>query len=417
MHIRIGLLLILLGFALSAQVGGAPAAAQSAASAALQNEAMEIDQNASEEPDEGFWDGMVSSILDFFGDDSEDEEERRQDRSPNMREAVNAENTPTRAVSDPADDGRTHELAVRAADTAPSQPGRRLNLRRVHVSADNVTPSHVYQATRDLVSEIVILRQAMNVTEVPGEITLQQHQAPIHAYAKCLEVLGKAARVQRRLGMIPVDVKHIPVKVIDQSDVHNCVQTVIKELRRIKRQMVIKTEIQPAPLVGGKAPSLIYEKLMSSSLLLDGLVGRSTTPKDLYLHVLRVQGDMELIADALGVPLEVDAPVVTGGKEPTAVAQQVIRATSKMINLQSKLGMEASSVPAFSLEQVTAADVYDATNFLLAETVRIKTHLNIRLPSSEGREAGDKTTADVFSQVLLVIKNLSIMSMAADEAG
>ena len=256
MHVRIGLLLILLGFALSAQVGGAPAAAQSAASAALQNEAMEIDQNASEEPDEGFWDGMVSSILDFFGDDSEDEEERRQgqDRSPNMRGAVNAENTPTRAVSDTADDGRTHELAVRAADTAPSQPGRRLNLRRVHVSADNITPSHVYQATRDLVSEIVILRQAMNVTEVPGEITLQQHQAPIHAYAKCLEVLGKAARVQRRLGMIPVDVKHIPVKVIDQSDVHNCVQTVIKELRRIKRQMVIKTEIQPAPLVGGKAP-------------------------------------------------------------------------------------------------------------------------------------------------------------------
>ena len=141
------------------------------------------------------------------------------------------------------------------------------------------------------------------------------------------------------------------------------------------------------------------------------------TPNDVYMHVMRVHDEMELIAAELEIPLDVEVPDVKGGKEPVAVAQQIVRAAYKIIHLQSKLGMEASNVPLVTLENVNSADVYDATNFLLAEIARIKVHLNVGLQSGQRRTIRNKTTADVFAQVLLVIRNLDIMSRAADSLG
>ena len=98
------------------------------------------------------------------------------------------------------------------------------------------------------------------------------------------------------------------------------------------------------------------------------------------------------------------------------VAQQVLRATYKVINLQSGLGMDPSDLPHPTLVRVTPAEVLDATNILLAEMVRVKTHLNIRLPPAKRRESRDKISSDVFAQVLLVVRNLDIMTRAVGHA-
>ena len=276
-----------------------------------------------------------------------------------------------------------------------------------------VTLSHVYQATLDLIAEIEILRQATGVADNPGEADLREDRAPIHAYSKSLEVMEKTARIQRRLGMIPVEAGQIPVKKITPQDVYRNVQAIIEELRRVKRQLVIKDEIQPAPFAGGKTPSLLYKNLGDASFRLDGLVGRPTTSSDVYVHVLQVHDEMELIAAKLGVVLESDPPIVEGRKEPKEVAQQILRATYKVINLQSRLGMDASGVPNSTLVQVTPAEVFDSTNILLAEMVRVRVHLNIRLPRAKRRESRYKQPKDTFARVLLVIKNLDALTKAA----
>ena len=280
----------------------------------------------------------------------------------------------------------------------------------------DVTLSHVYQATMDLIAEIEILRQATGVADEPGEAEPQEDQAPIHAYSKSLEVMEKTARVQRRLGMIPVEVGYIPIKNITPKDMYRNVQAIIEELRRVKRQLVIKIEIQPAPFAGGKTPSLVYKSLGDASFLLDGLVGRSTTSNDVYVRVLQVHDEMAPIAARLGVALESEPPVVEGSRESKEVAQQILRATYKVINLQSRLGVDASGVPNMALADVTPSEVFDATNRLLAELVRVKVHLNIQSPRPERPESRNKQPANVFAQVLLVIKNLDIMTKAAGNA-
>ena len=282
-------------------------------------------------------------------------------------------------------------------------------------SRDRITPSHVYQATQNLIAEIQVLRDAMGIMDYPPEAEPQEDRAPVHVYAKSLEVMKKISRAQRRLGMRPGRVGQIPVKEIVPGDVLGSVETLIRELHRTKAQLVIEDEINPTPFEGGKTPSAVYKALGDASFLLDGLVGRPIAPTDVFANVVHIQGEMELIAAKLKAELELNPPVVEGRKRPQDVAQQVLRATFKTINLETRLGMDASGVPNLTLVRVTPAEVYEATNVLLAEMVRIKAHLGINLPREETTDARNKTPSDVFAQVLLVIRNLDILAKAADE--
>ena len=279
---------------------------------------------------------------------------------------------------------------------------------------NDITPSHVYQATSDLISEIDILRDAMGVTAYPIEAEPQDDRAPIHVYAKSLEVLEKISASQKRLGMAPARIGQIPVKNIVAKDVFKSVQICIAEVRRIKTQLVIEDAIRPAPLEGGKTPSLVYQHLGDASFLMDGLVGHPTDPNDVHTHLVYLHDEMELIAAKLKVALGLEPPMVDGRKRMKEVAQQVLRATFKVINLQTRLGMDASGVPQLTLVRVSPAQVFEATNILLAEMVRIKAHLGIDLPRTVHAPSRNKKPRDVFAQTLLLIKNLDALAKAAD---
>ena len=288
---------------------------------------------------------------------------------------------------------------------------------RAPIEGSNVSPSHVYQATLDMISEITVLREAMGVADYPGEAEPQEDRAPVHAYAKSLEVMKKVARVQRRLGMRPVRVRQIPVKQIVPKDVLGSVTTITAQLRRVKNQLVIDDKIQAASFEGAKTPSMVYKNLGDASFLLDGLVGRPLSPNDVFGNVIEIHDELELIAAKLKVALALEPPIVEGRKRPGDVAQQVLRATYKVINLQTRLGMDASGVPNLTLVRVTPAEVYEATNILLAELSRIKTKLNIKLPRTPRPPPRNKKPTDVFAQVLLIIGNLDRLAKAAASGG
>ena len=281
------------------------------------------------------------------------------------------------------------------------------------VSTDRITPSHVFRATQDLLAEIEIVREELGIYDYPAEAELQEDRAPVHAYAKTLEVMWKLTDIQRRFGVPPAEVGQIPVKVITAGDVYRSVNLIIDQVRQIKMSMVITSEIQPAELQGGKTASQVYQNLADASSLLDGLRGRPLTPTDVFGNVVAILDDMELIAAKLKVPLQLEPAPVNGRKRFTDVAQQVLRATYKVINLQTRLGMDASAVPTLTLVRVTSAEVYDATSMLMAEMNRIKVHLGINLPRQTRSNARNKRPEDVFAQVMLIIQNLDTMTDAA----
>ena len=277
----------------------------------------------------------------------------------------------------------------------------------------NVTPSHVFQATLDLIAAIETLREGMAVVDYPGEAEPQEGRAPVHAYVKASEVLEKVARIQNRLGIEAVAPGFIPVKQIVPADVLGQVHGALEEVRKIKSQLFIEEVIEPAPFVNGKTPSLVYKNLGDASLLLDALVERPITPSDVFGRLEYVYDDMELIAANLKVSLNRELPAVDGGKSLKDVARLILRASYKIIDLENRLGMDASSVQQVAIERVTPADNFEGTNILLAEMNRIKVHLNIdRLPEPRPVPR-DKKPTDTFAQVARILRNLDILAEVA----
>lgn len=376
--------------------------------------------------------GIFSSIIEFFRGEAPETPSEREEEAPS-----NAQAGPER---NPApDDARELELQAEPLRTADPETRQSPDEEEMQERApppehadrheqDPTPPSgreeaegevsadHVYQATLDLLREIDVLREAQGVAGDPGEPETRADRTSLDTYIESQEVMEKTARVQRRLGMIPVEVAPVPVKEITPLDLHRNVRAIIEEVRRVKRQLVVRAEIQPAPLSDGVSPALTYRNLEYASSRLDGLVGRSTTSNDVYMHVLRVHDEMALIGAHLGVALESESPAVGGNREPREVAEQVLRAVYKTINLQFRLGMEASSVPNVEFEDVTPADVFDAINVLLGELVRIKVYMDIQsLPA--GREHSQKKqSSDAFAEVLLVLENLEAVTKAAHDA-
>ena len=275
------------------------------------------------------------------------------------------------------------------------------------------TPSEVSRAVHDLIAEVSILRDELGVSDYPPQAELQEERTPVHVYAKTLEVLSKVIRTQRRFGVPEAQTRQIPFKEVNSGDVLANVEYITDEIRKIKTQMVIEREIEPAVLVGGMSPSFVYKNLADASFLLDGLRGRPLTPDDVYRNCTSILDEMELIATPIGVSLDLELPEVGEEKRPKEVAQQVLRATYKVINLQTALGMDASGVPSLTLVRVTPSEVFDSTNMLLAEMARIKFHLGVDEQRAERPEPSGKRPSDSFALVLGIIKNLDRMSAAA----
>ena len=280
--------------------------------------------------------------------------------------------------------------------------------------ARGLTSGHVFQASQDVISEIELLREELGVYDFPVEAEAIEGRSPVHAYVKALELLTKVSKVQLRFGIPVAEVRHVPFKEIRPGDVVAILDEVLAELRAIKAEMVIDRQIEPATLTQGATLSMVYKELADASGLLDGLLGQPLTPDDVYLSCLFILDELDLVASKLGVSLEDVPPTVEGPKTPTEVAQQLLRATYKVVALQTRLGMEPSGVPDLTMVRVTPAENYGATSLLLAEIARIKLHLEIDTLREGRTEPTGRRPEDVFALVLLLIQNVDGLAGEVD---
>ena len=414
-----------------------PVTAESAAEEATSVQRVDAEDTVPEEKPQRAWGGIFSSIIEFFGGEtSETSVEAERESHPEAGPAPAPERDTDREqvpddTPEPEPNPEPNGMAGPAGEKIPDKKGtEERDGAAGHEDQDGVEPPPVpeedeaqgdvgidqaYRVSVHLLAEIEILRAAQGISDDPGEPGLRENETLLRAYIKSREAMEKTARVQRRLGMIPVEAAPIPVRNIVPKDIHHNVQAIMGEVRRVKRQLVITEETQSAPLAEGATPALVYRNLEYASFLLDGLVGRPTTSNDVYMHVMQVKDEMAPIAAHLGVILEVEPPAVEGKREPKEVAEQVLRAVYKTIHLQFRLGMDASSVPDVDLVQVTPADVFNATNTLLAELMRIKVHMDIQSPPAERRHSRKKQSSDTFAEILLVLRHLDAITKAGDD--
>ena len=308
-----------------------------------------------------------------------------------------------------------HEPAVAEAPAAQPPPPAPAPPVEMPARIEGATLGDVHRAVRGLVADIRVLREEVGADDAPPAPEPADGRGPVHLYVKTLEVWTKVAQAQRRQGVAAGAVGRVPPRAVDAADVLVNVEHLRNELGRVKTQMGIVRSPEPAPLEAASTPPAVYRDLAEASLLLDALRGGPLGPDELYRHAGAVLDEAALIAAALGASGTAAPPAAQGPKQPGDVAQLLLRAAYKMVNLQTRLQMDAAPVPAARPDRASPAQSHDALTVLLAELVRIKHHLAIEAaPEARPEPPGeDRRWADVFAQVRRIVAAIDRLSAAA----
>jgi len=281
--------------------------------------------------------------------------------------------------------------------------------------AEAAAPDGLVMAAAMVRQEIELLRRELGVNDFPPRAELHSDRRSVHVYVKSQEVMSKLAAVQRRLGVAESAMRGLPLAGLSSDDALLAVQDILDGIRTIKTQMVIESGVEAEAAATPRTLSAAYRNLADSSTMLDGLVGRGLGPGSVFQGLQLVAEDLNLIAAKLQVTLDANAPPVDESRESVDVAQQALRAAYKIVLLQTRLGMDASAVPTLTMVRVTPAEAYDLIGILRAELARIKWHLGVNVAVSESMEpAPGRELAEVFAQMLLVVRNLDLLAAGAE---
>ena len=274
--------------------------------------------------------------------------------------------------------------------------------------------AQVARAVEDLVAEIALLREAPgDGAPVPDAEPLED-RAPVHLYVKTLEVLAKVTHAQRRLGVPAGPAMRIPFRPIDAPDVLRLVEHALGEVRRVKAHVGVERGIAPAAPGLAGAPPALHRRLAHASHLLDALRGGPLTSADVHRHALGALDEVALVAERFGVAVAREPPPAQAETTPVEVAQQLLRAAFKTVNLQRRLDMDASRAPAVYLERADPARNYDLVNGLLAELARIKWHLGIdAAPPERPAPPPGAGAEEAFAVARSIVAHLDRLSEAA----
>ncbi len=261
-----------------------------------------------------------------------------------------------------------------------------------------ITPSHVFQLTEEIFLLGKQIRNHAGIStswRVPG---VQSGKMPIHVYGKGIEVAEKVARIQQESGLIPMAVQAIPLRKVTPAEVFGAMVKIREGLQQVAEKRNITASIDTVPLVPGKTPSDVYSNVWRTSYLLDALAG-PLNPSKVFRNVKVIQEEIKQIAARLQKSTAVTEVSRIDGKRPEDVNIVAFRALYRVALLQRKLGMKVLDAPRFPSGKITPSDVYDSTNLIKAELVRIKVDQGVTTPQAEVPEESGKTPSDVYQQM------------------
>ena len=324
-----------------------------------------------------------------------------------LRKQAGPEASPPEAA--PPDTAQAPETEASPPPALPGAAPERL---------EGATLADVHRAVEGLVADILLLRAASGADDAPPEAPLLEDRAPVHVYVKTLEVWGRVAEAQRRLELPAGAVGRIPPEPVDAPGLLGAVEHVRAALAAVAAHAGVEPGAVPAAAEPGAAPtpSALYRRLAHASGLLDALAGGPLSSGDVHRQALAALGEVAAIAGALGVTLDPEPLPVKGPKRPLDVAQQLLRALYKAVNLQARLHMDASRVPGLSLERASPPGNHDLLNLLRAELARIAWHLGVAGAPPERPAPAEGAGADAaFAAAQAIVRTLDRLAEAAPE--
>ncbi|MEH6445225.1 MAG: hypothetical protein V7784_15125 [Oceanospirillaceae bacterium] len=247
-----------------------------------------------------------------------------------------------------------------------------------------ITPTDVYQQVEVVISEIAALKKHSKINEksrIPG---IQVGKAPLHSYAKALELLEKIQRYQVQHQLTPLKLPELPSITVKPTDVMVILKFAGQELERIHKKLNVNVQGEEiATQTTSKTPSDVYEAIWQASYMMDSLVS-PIKPADVLRNISMIEQALIQIAKSKRKTLKFPRALSYTTKKPVDVSIQLYKLLYTIARLERQLEIKPLIVPTFPAGKIKPEDAYDVTGNVLADLTRIAVKLNIpavkRLP-------------------------------------
>lgn len=266
--------------------------------------------------------------------------------------------------------------------------------------ASEITPSHVYQRSEQLLLAVQQIRSAEKITAKAKVPSVQIDKSPLQVYVKSLEVRTKVAYLQRKYKLQPLPAVDIPLRNIAPKEVYQSLAQLQFALQPIQQRLGVET-LPQVPFIKGKTPANVYENLWKVSYSLDELVG-SISPNLVYQNMLYALEDTRAIAQKLNVGLISKGRKITENVNPISPNIEGFKNLYRLARIERKLKLKAVKIRPFPSGEISPSDVYDTTNNILAELVRLKVAQGITEQHSTIELPQNKRPADVLEKMRLL---------------
>ncbi|CAK0748589.1 conserved hypothetical protein [Gammaproteobacteria bacterium] len=284
----------------------------------------------------------------------------------------------------------------------------------IPAGADEITPSHTFQAADNINAELAAIHEANSsqpVTDEGAPVLTQRY--PRHVFQKAREVLIKTELLRSLNGLSENSVPVFPVTEITPANVKKMLDTVYQDLIELRPVFKVTKTIAPAPLIPGKVPTDVYGNLQKASNSLDGLGIPKTVPNDVYRLGLMIIDDLEKIRTARGKTDPITAPSGATGKKPLDTYNRtfdILEALKTKVETDPALKITGGIVlPNRRMGAITPSYVLDIENNVLAELSAIKAAVGVSSPTVLPPQPQGKTpsdTYDILSKALAQVGSL-----------
>jgi hypothetical protein len=282
-------------------------------------------------------------------------------------------------------------------------------------SAQNITPSHVYQVVDNVNGELALMHEANgSKAKMDKKAPALTKRRPRHVIQKAREVFSKVQELRKINGLATNPVPGFPVREVKPADVKQIVAAILKNVRDLRPKFKIAKPSPNVALASGKNPTDVYGNLALSGRQVDGLGIPRVVPNGVHQLAMTIIGDLEMIRAKRGLTGKIAMESGAKRKKPKHVwnrGYELLTGLKSLTTSNPNFAIPGGVVlPNKRSGKIRPGHVMDLLNNVLAEISAIKVKVGANTPTKIAEMPSGKTPSNVFDAVSTAIGMVKSLS-------
>ncbi|MBN2823866.1 MAG: hypothetical protein JXQ76_00970 [Campylobacterales bacterium] len=261
----------------------------------------------------------------------------------------------------------------------------------------SITPSKVYTKLMELHAQVHLIKEHFGLKGEPSFRTIKSQLQPRHAWQRTYEIFIKINILRQKYhlpAIKPVNMQ--PTLNLSPSLTYEQVLRLLQEVKILKLHLGISQEVGVVEEYTNQTPTDVYNILNTISRDFDLINAQEFTPSYVFGELIRIYEDFQVIFNHFKIDDQTTPPSKNSHATPLDSYRIGLELLSVLAQIEKSMGLESIDFYAFRRNEVTASDVFEITQIILAEIQMIKANIGLEGIITQGaKNYSGKRDADV----------------------